>query len=173
MRSKFEFQFDLLKEEYNNVQLSIRHYDSLLFVIKGWAITTYAGFIYLSIKEYRLDLMILSVLIPLFFWALDSLFKGFQARFVLRSRLIEDYLRSDRFDEDIKREDMKGIAAPDIWTPELKGRQFKDLLLSLKQLSSKDLDKLGACSSVDRTSASEAEADKSQEQDKEQENHCK
>ena len=45
-----------------------------------------------------------------------------------------------------------------IWTPELKGRQFKDLLLSLKQLSSKDLDKLGACGSVDRTSASGAES---------------
>jgi len=45
-----------------------------------------------------------------------------------------------------------------IWTPELKGRQFKDLLLSLKQLSNKDLEKLGACGSVDRTSASGAES---------------
>lgn len=132
MRSKFEFQFDLLKEEYNNVQLSIRHYDSLLFVIKGWAITTYAGFIYLSIKEYRLDLMILSVLIPLFFWTLDSVFKSFQARFISRSRLIEDYLRSDRFDEDIKREDMKGIAAPDSWATEMVKSRKETRVLILK-----------------------------------------
>ncbi len=45
-----------------------------------------------------------------------------------------------------------------IWTPELKGSQFKNLLLSLKQLFSKDLDKLSACGSVDRTSASGAES---------------
>jgi len=36
-----------------------------------------------------------------------------------------------------------------------------------------NLDKLGACGSVDRTWASGAEADKSQEQEEEQENHHK
>ena len=46
-----------------------------------------------------------------------------------------------------------------------KGRQFKNLLPSLKQLSSKDLDKLGACGSVDRTSASGAENRESEKKD--------
>ena len=36
-----------------------------------------------------------------------------------------------------------------------------------------NLDKLGACGSVDTTWASGAEADKSQEQDEEEENHHK
>jgi len=45
-----------------------------------------------------------------------------------------------------------------IWTPDLKGGQFRDIVLALKQLSSKDLERLSACSSVDRTSASGAES---------------
>ena len=44
-----------------------------------------------------------------------------------------------------------------IWTPDLKGGQFRNSVPTLKHLSIKDLEKLGACSSVDRTSASGAE----------------
>ncbi len=44
-----------------------------------------------------------------------------------------------------------------IWTPGLQGSQFKDFVVALKQLSSKDLERLCACSSVDRMSASGAE----------------
>ena len=44
-----------------------------------------------------------------------------------------------------------------IWTPDLTGGQFKNHRPALKCFSSKELEKMGACSSVDRTSASGAE----------------
>lgn len=132
MKSKLELQFDFLKEEYNNLQLNIRNYDNLLFIIKGWAITIYVGFIYFSIRESRFELIILSILLPLLFWVVDSIFKSFQARFILRSQLIEDYLKSAKFDKDIRREEIKGIPIPDMFAREIIGLGKEQKALTLK-----------------------------------------
>jgi hypothetical protein len=41
MSTNFDYQFELLKFELDTLQQGIRTYDSILFIIKGWAITIF------------------------------------------------------------------------------------------------------------------------------------
>jgi hypothetical protein len=39
MKDEFEYKYEILLREVDNLQSGIRNYDTLLFRIKGWAIT--------------------------------------------------------------------------------------------------------------------------------------
>jgi len=45
MDDEFQYKFELLKQEMDNLQNGIRNYDGTLFTIKGWAITVFSAFI--------------------------------------------------------------------------------------------------------------------------------
>lgn len=97
MSDVFQYGFDLLKQEIDNLQTGIYSYDKILFTIKGWAITIFAGFVSFAVQRAEPALLIFASIVAILFWILDGLFKSIQRVYIRRYNQIEEYLRSERF----------------------------------------------------------------------------
>lgn len=91
----FEHEWQLLMKEIDILQNSIRSYDTILFQIKGWAITIFSGFVYFVAKEKEPIYLAFAAAAVVLFWALDSTYKSFQRGFIIRFNKIEHVLRRD------------------------------------------------------------------------------
>ncbi len=113
MKDQFDYQFELLNKEMDTLQANIRNYDSILFRIKGWALTVFSGFVFFSLREGRSTYLLLGAAAVLMFWTLDATYKGFQRTFIIRYNKIEHFLRTD-FPKAVVNRSFKGLNLPDV-----------------------------------------------------------
>jgi hypothetical protein len=114
MKDEFEYKFKLLLKEIDVLQNGIRSYDSILFTIKGWAITVFSAFVLFAAKEEQPKYLIFCGIAIVLFWALDALNKSFQRRYIIRYNKIEHFLRRREFSEAVKNRSFKGFNLPDV-----------------------------------------------------------
>lgn len=125
MGTKFDYQFELLKFELDTLQQGIRNYDSILFVIKGWAITIFSAVILFSAQVEKPIYLLLCVISTLLFWLLDGVFKAIQRAYTLRYNEIEKFLQSDRFRKAFTKRSLDGFVSPDISSGFSRGLKFE------------------------------------------------
>ena len=83
MKDEFEYKCDFLKFELGELQNSIRTFHGYLFIIKGWSITVFSGFILFAAKEHKVLYLIFCALSVVLFWGVESIHK---MRVLLRIR---------------------------------------------------------------------------------------
>lgn len=99
------FKQNIVLKEIELLQERIGSYDKHTLIIKGWAITIWAGIwlfiINQSIIKIDFSLIIaglLGIFALFFFWGFDSLYKYYQRAFIVRTKQIEDNIK-DRYTE--------------------------------------------------------------------------
>ena len=48
VEDEFDYKFKLLMNEMDHLQSGIGSYDTIMFTIKGWAITAFSAFVFLN-----------------------------------------------------------------------------------------------------------------------------
>lgn len=118
MKDKFTLKFELLKQELDNVQSSIRTYDNLVMDVKKWAITVFTAIVIFSFENKISFGFTIGVISIFLFWLIESIFKSIQGIFIQRSNEIESFLKSDAFEKAIEKENFGEFIIPDT------GRKF-------------------------------------------------
>jgi hypothetical protein len=113
-KSAFDYKLEILMKEWDYVQSHIGRLDSIIFNIRGWAISAFTAMIAISATQKIPNLMLLAMLPVLMFWFIDALHKNFQLNFILRGREIETYLASNALLDDAKWQSGISITAPDL-----------------------------------------------------------
>jgi hypothetical protein len=114
MKDEFDYKFDLLMKEIDMLQGSIRAFQTTLFMIKGWAITTYSAIVLFALKEHQPRMLWFCGAMVLLFWVLDATFRKFQRTSSIRYYKIEHFLRTG-FSTAVKQRNFEGlIHIPDI-----------------------------------------------------------
>jgi hypothetical protein len=94
------------------LQNAIRGYDSILFTIKGWAITLFSGIILFAVDKQKPFLYWFCVAIILGFWFLDAFYKNTQNMLIERYQKIEVFIRSPDFQQVMLNRDFKDFNIP-------------------------------------------------------------
>jgi hypothetical protein len=113
MKSAFEYKLEILLKEWDQCQIGIARFDTLLFNIRTWSISIFSAILAGSISLNRPHLMLVALAPTMLFWLVDAHNKRFQRVFIDRYRQIEDYLSSERFIADAASQKL-GIKIPDI-----------------------------------------------------------
>jgi hypothetical protein len=132
----FAYQLDLVKQEMDMLQNSIREYDSILFTIKGWAITLFSGIILFAIDKQTPSLYLFCIVSVLAFWLIDAFYKSTQNFLISRYRRIEELLRSPEFEEIMRNRDFANFPVPyfqDGWFNTSKPRRSRLVLKAALQ----------------------------------------
>lgn len=103
MKTVFEYQFELLKDEWNQCQVGIARFDTILFGIRALSITISTATIAGSIAIKSPHIMSAAIASIFFLWIVDALNKGFQRVFINRYIDIEHYM-STKFVSDVSNE---------------------------------------------------------------------
>jgi hypothetical protein len=111
--SAFELSNAVLMKEWDFTQSNIGRFDTIMYTIRAWSLTALTGGIGVAAAQHAPQLMLLVAIVAMALWFLDALHKSFQRVFILRSREIEDYLQSPRFQEDHQLERWVGLRSPD------------------------------------------------------------
>ncbi len=114
MKDEFDYKFELLVNEINILQGGIRNYDSILLVIKGWAIISFSGFVFFSLREKRPIYLLICAFVIILFWVFDSINKSFQRIYIVRYNKIEHFLRSNKFSKSVESRSFKKFNIPDV-----------------------------------------------------------
>ena len=100
MKDLFDFRLEILKQEIDNLQASIRNYNNILYLVKGWSITIFSSLVALAIQQGNEKIILVSVPTALMFWLIETLARMVQRRFIARYHKIEWFLRSKSKLED-------------------------------------------------------------------------
>ena len=114
MNEVFEYQFDLLKQEMGTLQEGIKTYDSLIFTIRGWAITVFSAFVFFAADKQKPIFLGLSAIAVILFWLVDSIYKSIQHVYIHRYNHIEKFLQSPEFIQAIQERTFKNFAISQI-----------------------------------------------------------
>ena len=114
MQSKFEYQFELLKQEIDVLQTSIRNYDSMVMEVKKWAVAIYSGFLVIKLNSENAKILAYGLISIFLFWLIDSILKSIQGCYIKRFAEIERFLNSEHFRTSIDAGEIKSIQVPDI-----------------------------------------------------------
>lgn len=114
MKDEFDYRFEILKLEIETVQAGIKSYDSILFTIKGWAITIFSAFIVIALQVERPLYLVFCAASIILFWLIDTLFKVIQWIYRGRYLQLEKYLQSSDFLDAIHRRCLDNFTTPDI-----------------------------------------------------------
>jgi hypothetical protein len=112
MSNLFSYKLELLKQEMEMLQSSIRGYDSVLFTIKGWAITVFSGIILFIVDKQKPLLYLFCIACVFAFWLVDAFYKTTQNFLIYRYRKIEELMQSPVFEEIIKHRDFGNFRVP-------------------------------------------------------------
>jgi len=113
MNDEFDYKFDLLKQEIDNLQNGIRNYDTILFTIKGWAITIFSAFVFFAVDKGQMVFLAFCALAVVLFWLLDSIYRSIQRVYIRRYNDIERFLRSPEFGQALKERSFTSLHIPD------------------------------------------------------------
>lgn len=123
MATAFEYRLDLLKQEMETLQNGIRSYDTILFTIKGWAITIFSATTFFAIDKQRSLLYIFCAVSVVLFWLLDAVYESIQRILPQRYRRIEKFMQSEAFDQAVLDQSLGDFRVPDIQAGFAVGRQ--------------------------------------------------
>jgi len=84
---------DIFLNELATIDTNIGRYDTHSLIIKGWAISLWAGLVYFAIRESAYSLFAVQIIALLIFWSFDALYKYYQRRFTIRSEKILTFLK--------------------------------------------------------------------------------
>jgi hypothetical protein len=76
--TSFERRYSLLIKEWELCEGSIGRYDTIVFAIRGWAVSIFTAVLAASAAANEPKLILFSLVPPLLFWAMDALNKSFQ-----------------------------------------------------------------------------------------------
>lgn len=94
----FTSQFELLKQELNLIDLSIRQVDETTKNIKNWSIVTWTASIGFALSTSPLTPYIwVTAAIPLLFFFVDASYRRIQRTFIARSLDIAKFINSEQF----------------------------------------------------------------------------
>jgi len=100
----FEHNVDLITWELNTINAIIDRMDNFARVSKNWSILIWAGVISIALgkdlQELRASIILMTSIIPLLFWYMDSFFRTLQRRSIYRQIKIAEYLNSEEFATD-------------------------------------------------------------------------
>jgi hypothetical protein len=97
MPDLFEFQLEILKQEIETINASIRQMDLMTEKVKNWAIVTWTAATGAAISRGELRPFIaLTSFIPVVFWMVDLYYRRIQRKFIWRSRQITEFLNDGR-----------------------------------------------------------------------------
>lgn len=86
-------KFELLKQEMQLIQQGIRAFDTAMFAIKGWCVTVVAAIAGFAVSKNKPLLLLISLLVCVVFWLLDSHYKSIQRTYIRRDLRLERVLR--------------------------------------------------------------------------------
>ncbi|MCR8826966.1 hypothetical protein [Pseudosulfitobacter koreensis] len=113
-RDFFALKHAIVMEEWKVANTNIGRLDSVVFTIRGWAITTTTAAVAYAYTKPDPRVCMLILIPLLFLWLIDALFKTFQRVFIDRSKEIEVYLASDSFEQDFQDERMSRFVSPEL-----------------------------------------------------------
>jgi hypothetical protein len=93
-QDSFSFRLEILRDELGRSQNRIENYDSLIFRIKGWAITLWLGTLWFALKENLPLLLFAAIPVLISFWLIETQYKRYQQRHIVRIRHIEKFLNA-------------------------------------------------------------------------------
>lgn len=99
MEDLFSYRLSLLQKEMEMLQNAIRGYYSILFTIKGWAITAFSAIILFAVDKQKPFLYLLCIASVLSFWWIDAFYKSTQNILISRYGKIEVFLRGADFEK--------------------------------------------------------------------------
>jgi hypothetical protein len=129
MTDEFDHKFELLKLEIQILQDAIRNYDTILFTIKGWAITLFSAVVFFSAQSAKPLYLVFCTASVLLFWVVDAVFKVTQRRLIERYSIIQSFLQGPQFSQAVKERSFKDFVLPDLF--DSVGRRKKNRLLLL------------------------------------------
>jgi hypothetical protein len=97
MEDLFSCRLSLLQKEMEMIQNGIRGYDSIVFTIKGWAITIFSAIILFAVDKQKPFLYLFCIASVLSFWWIDAFYKSTQNILISRYATIEAFLQGDDF----------------------------------------------------------------------------
>jgi hypothetical protein len=96
----FDRKYSLLLKEWEQCEGSIGRYDTIVFAIRGWAVSIFTAVLTASAALNEPKFIVLSIFPTLLFWMSEAINKGFQQLYISRVRAIEDYLVSSQFKDE-------------------------------------------------------------------------
>lgn len=94
------------------LQNGIRGYDSIVFTIKGWAITIFSAIILFAVDKQKPFLYLFCVASILSFWLIDAFYKSTQNVLIYRYRKIETFLQGSDFETAMAERDFGSFRIP-------------------------------------------------------------
>lgn len=83
-------------DEYKMLADTILKYDNLIFIIKSWSITTFGALMTVYFTKLGSDaILFLEIILTIFYWVTDYIYKRFQSFQITRSRLLDLFLNGD------------------------------------------------------------------------------
>lgn len=98
MEDSFSYRLELLQKEMDMLQNGIRGYDSIVFTVKGWAITVFSAIILFAVDKQKPFLYLFCIASVLAFWLIDAFYKSTQNTLITRYKKIETFLQSSDFE---------------------------------------------------------------------------
>lgn len=93
-------RLDIIKQELDMVQSSVDKYDDINFRIRGWEVTIWSALMVVFFQSGKHPVLLIAVLVPIIFWALDGLYKSFRQSYRNRRDKISVYLSSKKFERE-------------------------------------------------------------------------
>ncbi len=107
MADEFDHKFELLKLEIQILQDVIRNYETILFTIKGWAITLFSAVIFFTVQSTKPLYLVFCAFSVLLFWVVDAVFKVTQRKLIERYNVIQGFLQSSQFSQAVKEQSLR------------------------------------------------------------------
>jgi len=108
----FHYKFELLKQEIDNLQNSIRNSTGNVFTIRSWAISAFSAFIFFAADKQKPIFLVFGAISILLFWFLDSIYRSIHRVFLHRYNQIEKFLRSPEFTQSVVNRSFKDFPIP-------------------------------------------------------------
>jgi len=115
MKDILDFRLEILQQEIDNLQASIRNYNNILYLIKGWSITLFSGLVALALQQNNPKIILIAIPSSLMFWITETLARIVQRHFIARYHKIEWFLRNESQLEDVwEKRTFRGLNFPDM-----------------------------------------------------------
>lgn len=108
----FETKLSVLMKEWDYCQTHIGRLDTIIFVIRGWAVTAASAILALAVTQASPILALFGIVPALMFWLIDAINRTFQRRFLVRAIAIEAYFRFDDFRLDLENSTFQRFLSP-------------------------------------------------------------